>query len=877
MFSKTKTGGLFLFYLFSFALILGSATLLSADDSPFAITIDKDVVTSVGETVYVEVLKTAGTGSMHGFDLLLHFDTSFMSLLAVEPSYVFDLDTGSFEWEYFQYRDDTLGLVRAVGIANMSGDEHTPVDVYLPDNTPLFTLTFQISSDSAVACNHTPIQFYWQDCGDNAIAYDSLGTSLVVSDHVYNWNGYDYVDISDYGTTFPTYLGTEEYCIGLDTSTFRFIDFYNGDIEIECGEDPQVTPSDINCDGITYAVADYVLYYQYFFDSLAAFGTNVECAINNSDVNFDGQTLQFEDLIYFNRYFAGTAPPYSEVFPHNQIPVVFTRDTIAQTVSLNYPDELVGMSLVFQGNVTPTFYFNTDSLYVHTQFTDGYTRILLAPETSHAGVPFIAYDEFMSYTGDGKLVNAAVADFNDNVFPVSIVTGAIPDEPVSFGFKIGTISEPQSGDLFSIPVTKESGSEEMGGFDFVIGYDNTFMSVTNVVAGPVFNDPGDYQWAYFTWRNVDDECTNPECPSGIFRVVGLADDFIGDGPLSLYIENSTDLFYITGQTYEGYQNQPNPVSFYWYMCSDNGVSSIGGDTAFVSYHVYDYNGIDITDTLASLPSAYGFPDSCDAPGGNPIPRFINFHNGGIIPSVFTEYKLVVSLDTVVAQTGDTGIYLDVFLNNPQDSIAAFELTLSLSNPELVEFGFSETETITFDNTATLTSDWDLMSGHLPGGMGHMVNIIGFSNQLPPYDKAIAPQEGGRLVRVLLHAYDTVPDSGDNPSVAVLIDENPINTAFSDPAGNLLGVLNQQYDTTAVSFNYGMVTIITFQPGDSNGDDNVDIGDAVYTMVYIFKGGPPPDPLCKGNVNQDSDTNLGDVVYMVNYIFNGGASPCLGCE
>ena len=62
-------------------------------------------------------------------------------------------------------------------------------------------------------------------------------------------------------------------------------------------------------------------------------------------------------------------------------------------------------------------------------------------------------------------------------------------------------------------------------------------------------------------------------------------------------------------------------------------------------------------------------------------------------------------------------------------------------------------------------------------------------------------------------------------------------------------------------------------GDANGDAAVNLADAVYVINYVFKGGPPPDPLAAGDANLDSAVNLADAVYLINYIFKGGPQPC----
>jgi hypothetical protein len=68
------------------------------------------------------------------------------------------------------------------------------------------------------------------------------------------------------------------------------------------------------------------------------------------------------------------------------------------------------------------------------------------------------------------------------------------------------------------------------------------------------------------------------------------------------------------------------------------------------------------------------------------------------------------------------------------------------------------------------------------------------------------------------------------------------------------------------------------PGDANGDGEVNVGDAVYLISYVFKGGPQPTPyeFCSGDANCDCTVNVGDAVYIISYVFKGGPAPC-NCE
>ncbi|MCP4569298.1 MAG: hypothetical protein GY841_17125, partial [FCB group bacterium] len=59
---------------------------------------------------------------------------------------------------------------------------------------------------------------------------------------------------------------------------------------------------------------------------------------------------------------------------------------------------------------------------------------------------------------------------------------------------------------------------------------------------------------------------------------------------------------------------------------------------------------------------------------------------------------------------------------------------------------------------------------------------------------------------------------------------------------------------------------------ANGDEALNVGDAVSLINYVFKGGPAPEPLEAGLTNGDEVINVGDAVWMINYVFKGGDDP-----
>lgn len=61
-------------------------------------------------------------------------------------------------------------------------------------------------------------------------------------------------------------------------------------------------------------------------------------------------------------------------------------------------------------------------------------------------------------------------------------------------------------------------------------------------------------------------------------------------------------------------------------------------------------------------------------------------------------------------------------------------------------------------------------------------------------------------------------------------------------------------------------------GDVVLDGVVNLGDVIYLINYLYRGGPGPLPEWVGDVTSDGVTNVGDVVYLVNYLFRGGPPP-----
>ena len=87
----------------------------------------------------------------------------------------------------------------------------------------------------------------------------------------------------------------------------------------------------------------------------------------------------------------------------------------------------------------------------------------------------------------------------------------------------------------------------------------------------------------------------------------------------------------------------------------------------------------------------------------------------------------------------------------------------------------------------------------------------------------------------------------------------------------VGDPQQTFDQCCTSWHVMNVGI--YMAGDPNKDGGKNLGDAVFLINYIFKGGPPPDPVELGDLNCNGAVNVGDAVRQINYLFRFGPDAC----
>ena len=259
----------------------------------------------------------------------------------------------------------------------------------------------------------------------------------------------------------------------------------------------------------------------------------------------------------------------------------------------------------------------------------------------------------------------------------------------------------------------------MGGFDFLIQYDASALSLATVLPGQFIHDCG---WEYFTYRyGPSGNCGANACPSGIVRIVSIADMnnganhpdcFTNDGIVSNELA-VLDFLVTDDRTMEC---QYVPIRWIWYDCGDNAISSVTGDTLFLSRYIWEFEALfgdpDASiDSSTTFPTNFGALDECfEASGdtfdhdGDPetpeIPKpgpykLVDFINGGvdIICADSIDAPGDINLNNVPNEIADAVLFSNYFIHglgvfdvNVEGQIAATDVNkdgLTLSVADLV--------------------------------------------------------------------------------------------------------------------------------------------------------------------------------------------------
>ncbi len=469
-----------------------------------------------------------------------------------------------------------------------------------------------------------------------------------------------------------------------------------------------------------------------------------------------------------------------------------------------------------------------------------------------------------------------------------------------FVIKIEKTHNTIQGNFEYVSILKMAGSEKMGGFDFLIAYDASAISFFSAELGAALG-PAGCGWEYFTYRyGAVGNCGGP-CPSGMLRVVAIADVNNGaNHPDCFDVAPGSELvslkFYVTND--RTFECMYIPIRFAWLDCGDNGISNIGGDTLWISDQVFDFENTNplldpnynITDMSCYFAIAYGGAcAACDVSEKYEPVRFILFWNGGIdiVCADSIDARGDVNLNGIAYEIADAVLYTNYFLYglsaldpNPQfreAQIAASDANadgIPLSVGDLVFLlrvivgdelpfpklsPFANNATVSFDGSFSTQSTVEL------GGVYATFRVNGAYSINSTTSMKVESAESDGLVKVLVFAgIDNMTnrlEAGSNNLFTINGNAELVDVQVADYNGNLLNTrVNKNVLPTEFALQQNVPN--PFNPATKIGLDlptvsdwKIDIYNVAGQLVQSFNGRGV------GNVSVDWDaTNVASGIY-----------------
>jgi hypothetical protein len=249
-----------------------------------------------------------------------------------------------------------------------------------------------------------------------------------------------------------------------------------------------------------------------------------------------------------------------------------------------------------------------------------------------------------------------------------------------------------------VDISLNGTGKALGGYDFLVSYEVSALTVSNVHIGTAVESCG---WEYFTYTFGTSAGCAGGCPTGLLRIISIAETNNGANHPSCFLEDAigplaTIDFLVSNDA--SLECQYAPVEFFWVDCGDNTMSSKEGDTLWVSREIYDFEYNNITNYSWGFPGKFGAPDPCLVGGGEGKPkpiRCIDFTNGGvdIVCADSIDARADINLNEIPWEIADAVLYsnyfvygLSVFTINQAGQIAASDVNadgITLSVADLV--------------------------------------------------------------------------------------------------------------------------------------------------------------------------------------------------
>jgi parallel beta-helix repeat protein len=203
--------------------------------------------------------------------------------------------------------------------------------------------------------------------------------------------------------------------------------------------------------------------------------------------------------------------------------------------------------------------------------------------------------------------------------------------------------------------------------------------------------------------------------------------------------------------------------------------------------------------------------------------------------------IMLSVNTTDLSQGEYTMYLLIWSNDPDEPLMHFPVDLFVSSPVP-------------SAPKSFVTLWDDLSVDL-----YWTMVTTTENGIPLTDLA-----GYRIYRNI---------TGSHTEFELIAEVDATTTFYQDT--ELIPGIIYYYSITAFDtdgYESEHRHSIESRRGDVNSDDEIDIGDVVYLINYLYRGGPEPLIFLSGDANDDGIINVGDVVYLVTYLFREGLPP-----
>jgi hypothetical protein len=483
----------------------------------------------------------------------------------------------------------------------------------------------------------------------------------------------------------------------------------------------------------------------------------------------------------------------------------------------------VTTGLIGKGN-EKDYTFGVTDPDVCDNFTWAVTNVTPTPVGTY-GIDGLGNFSFLTDIDDGGTIFTFEVTVTDDCGATDVCTFSIDVlDTQPFVIQIEKSHNSLQGHYEYISITKFLGSEAMGGYDFLVGYDASALSFMSAELGAALG-PSGCGWEYFTYRyGAFGNCSGP-CPSGYLRVVAIADINNGANHPSCYTVNDGDelavlKFYVTNDA--NFDCQYVPVRFVWQDCGDNGISSQTGDTLFISTAVHDFEwdgdaanpDYDITGLDCGLGLGFDFGGACPECDVEykvfPV-RFIYFWNGGvdIACADSIDARGDINLNGISNEIADAVLFTNYFLYGIgvfdiaiDGQIAATDVNndgLRLSVGDLVYLiriitgdALPFPKLAPFANSAEINVVNGVVSANAGSDIGAVYavfNVDGSYNLVNHSDMELASNEVNGELRVLVYSgtentTNRIP-AGNNELFTVAGNANLVKVEVADYNGNLL--------------------------------------------------------------------------------------------